>query len=387
MILEIEGAGFSNKGAELMLRSVLHEVRGWGDVRCVVRPSRGSYEQRAVLALWQRVDLSRLGPVASRVRRSIPSSYRRRYGLIIPEEIDAVLDASGFRYSDQWGSATSEGLARRARAAAHAGARYILMPQAFGPFEGEVGREAFRRASEDVQLIFARDVDSLEHVRNVIGDDPRLHLAPDFTAALPAISPERDLIDGEAAGLAAIIPNARMLDKTTDSAGEGYITFMRRAVEEVVAHGHRPVVVLHSADVDDLAVAREIVGVTDPAIRIVEENDPQKLKGVIAGCDLVIGSRFHGLVNALSQGVPSVATGWSHKYRRLFEAYGCEDLLVDVSGPLDDALARVRRLLEPEERAEVRRSLSEANVRIGEEIRRMWAKVREAVHDAPGARA
>jgi colanic acid/amylovoran biosynthesis protein len=53
------------------------------------------------------------------------------------------------------------------------------------------------------------------------------------------------------------------------------------------------------------------------------------LKAMIGQCDLVVGSRFHSLVAALSQGVPSVALGWAHKYVELLGDFGQEDLVID----------------------------------------------------------
>src|SRR5690606_22797023 len=52
------------------------------------------------------------------------------------------------------------------------------------------------------------------------------------------------------------------------------------------------------------------------------------IKGAIANCDLVIGSRFHALIAALSQGIPAAALGWSHKYAELLQSFGLQRFVV-----------------------------------------------------------
>ncbi len=44
---------------------------------------------------------------------------------------------------------------------------------------------------------------------------------------------------------------------------------------------------------------------------------------------MLIASRFHSLVFALSEGVPVLALGWSHKYQELLRPFGLENFVVD----------------------------------------------------------
>ncbi|WP_397472679.1 polysaccharide pyruvyl transferase family protein, partial [Rheinheimera sp.] len=61
---------------------------------------------------------------------------------------------------------------------------------------------------------------------------------------------------------------------------------------------------------------------------IVQIEDPLAVKAFIGKAELAISSRFHGAVNALSQGVPCIATSWSHKYHAMMSDFGMGDYCV-----------------------------------------------------------
>ena len=53
------------------------------------------------------------------------------------------------------------------------------------------------------------------------------------------------------------------------------------------------------------------------------------IKRVIGCTDIVLVSRFHAMVGALSLGVPAVVLGWSHKYVEVMARFGLENCVMD----------------------------------------------------------
>jgi polysaccharide pyruvyl transferase WcaK-like protein len=49
-----------------------------------------------------------------------------------------------------------------------------------------------------------------------------------------------------------------------------------------------------------------------------------ELKNVIASCEVIIASRYHSSVAALSSGVPTLVVGWHYKYEELLH-WVCQD--------------------------------------------------------------
>ena len=54
--------------------------------------------------------------------------------------------------------------------------------------------------------------------------------------------------------------------------------------------------------------------------------------------DLMVTSRFHGMIAGLSMGVPTLVIGWSHKYGEVLKMFELENLAFDYKNMTDKSL-------------------------------------------------
>jgi len=374
MIVEIKGTQFVNKGAELMLYAIMDKMRSrYSDVRFVHVPSlQGApYEKYAMLGIYPKASLWHKGIQLMRPVDYVPKKLRDLYGVVIDQEIDVVLDASGFAYSDQWGDDPSILMAKSCKGWKKQGTKIVLLPQAFGPFTSSKIKDSIRAIADCADLIYAREQISYEHLISVTGERPNIKVAPDFTNLMAGVLPEGyDAADKEI----CIVPNYRMIDKTSAEVSKAYQPFLEKCVNYLVESNQKSFLLIHEG-ANDLKLAKSIIENTGKNIPIVSETDPLKIKGILGASIGTIGSRFHGLVSALSQGVPSLATGWSHKYHMLFQDYDFVDGLLDVLIPQDKLDEKLKYLIEPELRSRVVNNLRKKASIQKERALGMWNEV------------
>jgi colanic acid/amylovoran biosynthesis protein len=376
MMIEIRKAGFVNKGAHLMLLSALAQLRArlpGEDLVMAPDLRTAPYRKRAGLGLYQKVWFQRYRVQWGFLGGLIPRPVREYFGLVLDREIDAVLDASGFSYSDQVGLSSVLATARACERWKKRGTKVILLPQAFGPFEDSAVRTSMKRILDNSDLVFARDDISYKHLADIAGTADHLRKAPDFTC----------LLEGQAPGWFdprthrfCLIPNHRMLHKTSSEEAAAYERFLWRCCRILVERGERPFFLIHEGK-KDIGVADRVNSSLDSAVPVVSEDDPVALKGIIGECRGVIGSRYHGLVSALSQGVPSLAAGWSHKYEMLFGDYGFPEGIIDVTSGDAELEGAIGRLVDTGERERVSAGLLEAARSQKELTTGMWDSVFE----------
>ncbi|MDK2890656.1 MAG: hypothetical protein PWR21_1288 [Methanoculleus sp.] len=83
-------------------------------------------------------------------------------------------------------------------------------------------------------------------------------------------------------------------------------------------------------DMNDITVSREIqekLKEEDINVDIVDSShmSSKELKNVIASCEVIVASRYHSCVAALSSGVPTLVVGWHYKYEELLRWYGQDE--------------------------------------------------------------
>lgn len=369
--IEIHGTGTGNRGAELMAMAIADRLRAdLPGVRLVVPPGFGDFESRARHGFWTTWEVP--GRFRGRLRRLAlragAAADRELVGLVDPNEIDAVLDASGFAFSDYWGPTPAMSLATHMTLHTRAKKPLVLLPQAFGPFCDSDTAQAMRSLGARSSLVCARDPESFRFLVDLGIPKERLRLFPDFTVGIrPRFSEEvntpKDFV--------AVVPNIRMTDKTTQASK--YLEFLSRTMSELRDRHLVPLLVIHDANEDQDLVQQLYEG--PASVEKILHRDPRVLKGILGRAQFVIGSRYHALVGALSQGVPCIGLGWAHKYPNLFADFDCRELLVSGWSESHRLAALIEQLADPAVRESWRVRLLDAGERLKSTTEEMWREL------------
>lgn len=373
MVIELRGVEFVNKGAQLMLHAILTKVKEEiADAIFVMdkgsrTPPKKLREHNIYIKLnshWY----SKLG-------KCVPKPVRRRLGFVLDKEVNVVLDGSGFAFGDQWGANYAE---RRLGAKIikwkEQGKKIILLPQAFGPFSEPALREVANKILFHSDLVFAREQQSYEYLKGTSKTN-NFRLAPDFTNLVKGRVPADFDADKHRV---AIVPNYKMIDKN-DGKSEAYFNFLLMSVRTVSDSGLNPYFLIHEGK-GDLEIAEKVNAALDNPLAIITNEDPVMVKGIIASAYFIICSRFHGIVSALSQGVPCIATSWSHKYEMLLREYDYEEGLIKELDNNQQTAEIIRRLADPAVNGAISRKLLLFSKIQKERSLKMWKTVFEAIN-------
>jgi len=381
MFIEIKGVQFVNKGAELMLASVVERVKQyWPEAEIVLEGNPLSpYKNRALLGAYQKLSLRKNIIDLNFLTYYLPKKvrqYLKKWGIVTEADINVVLDAAGFAYGDQWGALKIKHLGGELKRYSKNNCKYIFLPQAFGPFSRTADQQVLKEFLPKAALICAREEDSFKHIRALISDDDNLVQYPDFTNAVKGVVPDY-WQDGQQK--VCFIPNSNMIGvkNKNESWKNNYISIMTLLMTQVQSLGYEVVLLNHEGEGD-----RDICNVLNQhfnnKLTIIEESDPLKVKGIIGDSKAIVCSRFHGCVSALSQGVVNLGTSWSHKYEQLFKEYGVSELLINPNASDESQIKLISSLFAENEAYS--KVISDNAIKYKETTEVMWQRVLETTN-------
>jgi colanic acid/amylovoran biosynthesis protein len=111
---------------------------------------------------------------------------------------------------------------------------------------------------------------------------------------------------------------------------------------------------------DDARVCRAIaerVG-RRPDVTVIDlDLSPGQIRAIVSRAELLVASRFHGMVTGLGSATPTVVVGWGHKYFEVLAQFDAERFALDYSAlQTPDVVSHTIEHLW-QERAEVKRQL------------------------------
>ncbi|MCU7802753.1 MAG: polysaccharide pyruvyl transferase family protein [Candidatus Thiodiazotropha sp. (ex Lucinoma borealis)] len=341
MLIEIKGVQFVNKGAELMLYAILQMLeRECHDVEICINTNQNSpYIKRAKLGAYQKLYLVKniidLNYFTYFISKRIRDYLKLNWGIVLEADVDVILDASGFLYGDQWPTIILKQTSNTVQRFVKRGKSYMFLPQALGPFSNDASKALAYKVFKAATVVYPRDRQSYEYIKEILGDDGNYILAPDFTNL---VMPLRDKKYDGLIGSIAVIPNSNMISDKNNVKGwrKNYIPILVNVIKSLKKSKKKIFLLNHEGE-SDKAICYEINERLNSELVIVEEENSLIVKAIIGNCDAIICSRFHGCVSALSQSIPCLGTSWSHKYDELFEEYGLtESSLLSPSDSLGD---------------------------------------------------
>lgn len=373
MTIQIDGANTTNKGAELMLYAVLEEIERKYPEAGVVYNGFGVGYKRVESPIRMR-GYSRLSlgtyPWDVQKKLRLPYGYFTWYHPV--KGIDIILDVSGFKLGDQWNRNEEyiKTLDRYYKNLKSYGTKVILLPQALGPFKTPMGKRTSDILNSYIDLIMPRESVSYNYLLEAGVDISKVQTFPDFTNLVKGVLPEElEYLKRKV----CIIPNKKMITHTAIGANK-YIATLKAVVNAVRNKGLDVFLLNHEGN-GDLRICKQISAMFGNSLDIVSGLNAKEVKAVIGVSYFTFSSRYHGVANALGQGVPCLATSWSHKYKLLFDDYNMVDQIIDINASPMETEKFISSYLDPATNENLRLQLANRKPELENTTKKMWEVV------------
>ncbi|WP_458781228.1 polysaccharide pyruvyl transferase family protein [Arthrobacter sp. D3-16] len=236
-------------------------------------------------------------------------------------QYDAVIDTgAGDSFTDIYGPKRLAIMAYTRFVAKQANRPIIFAPQTIGPFKTVWGRLMARHSLKAAHTVMARDSTSMEFASKI--GFPADCLATDMAFALD----QPTSVAGSSRADVALNVSGLLWNSDSHLPKEQYRSLTRGIIDGLLARGENVTLLAHVLDnpsIDnDIPVLEELACEFGGRVNVYIPGDLKEARSFIAGSKVVIGSRMHACLNALSVGVPAIPLAYSRKFAPLLEDIG-----------------------------------------------------------------
>lgn len=231
---------------------------------------------------------------------------------------DLVLDMrAGDSFADIYGVRRVLAMNALFEISRRAGAKVVLGPQTIGPFNTRIGRALGRRVLSTADAVFSRDSTSSEFSTK-LGRPVNCETTDlVFCIPQPEAAPKRDVglnVSGLLWQPGPHIDNLKYRKDISELCRR-----LTAAGRSITLFPH----VLTSDDPDnDMPAVNELNKTFGNEFDVYTPTGLADVRSFVASCNVVIGSRMHACLNALSVGTPAIPLSYSRKFQPLLSDLG-----------------------------------------------------------------
>lgn len=275
------------------------------------------------------------------------------------------------------------------------GRKVIVMPNSFGPIDGRLYRWLVTRALSSCELVTARESRSQAALSDI---GVSSEVFPDLGFSLERAEIPGDKVECIRSGhqfkpLVGITARPYRFPRNSSPilAYEHYLDEVAEFARQISVEGYVPVFVEHvisagSHESDAAAIAAIVSRLAPGSFEVIRVPDfnCRQIKALYGMLDFVVGTRFHSVIFALSEGVPAMAIAYGgNKGRGIMEDCNMSDYVMSIEQfAAEDALIKFRKLVNDADNArhvmELRSSFGRQHERLAELLGERLSKASDA---------
>ncbi len=264
--------------------------------------------------------------------------------------INVMIDISGYHLSSKWGKILSNEYCDWINLLKKNGAKVFLMPQSFGPFDYNSGEmvKFIADTLSKCDIIFAREKDGYNLLLNLglnnvtyCYDSVLLENEMDRKKIILNYDKYFEELKVDSDNNIAIVPNYRLLDKTNINK-EKLIDFYCKIISDnsnnnfyLISHAKE--------DIEICKIIKNKFQNNDRVIFIDHVLCSFNYENFVNKMNFIIASRYHSIVHAYKENVPSIIIGWAKKYDELASTFNQNDYLIALEA-LDESYNKINQM-------------------------------------------